>query len=314
MERLRRRAWDLALLAVAAIWGFTFPIVKCSIERCPDLSAGLGLAGIQRPTTPMMFIGLRFALASLVLAPTVRAIDRRLVGVAVASGIALFGGYGFQTVGLERTTASNAGFITGLYVVVVPILVALGARRLPPAATAAGIALATAGLFLLASPTGVQIGTGDAIVLGAAFCFAVHIVLTAHLVRLMPPSAVAGVQMAVVAFSALVWGTAGERSGIPREAPVWGAIALGGLAASALAFLVMTSAQRTVPPARTGLILTMEAPFAGLFGSLMLGERLAARGMAGAGLIVAGILLAELVPHDETRAQRGEQREGVPER
>jgi drug/metabolite transporter (DMT)-like permease len=295
MAWLRRRSWDFSLLGVAAIWGYTFPIVKCALERCPRVTGGLGLAGIAHPTTPMTFIGLRFALATAVLAPAFRRLDPRLAGLAAASGLALFAGYAFQTLGLQRTTASNVGFVTGLYVVIVPIVVAVQLGRLPGRATFAGVALATAGLFLLASPSGLGLGTGETLVLGAAACFALHLVLTAHLVVRTRPSAVAAIQMAVVASAALVWGFAGERSGLPREGPIWAALAVNGFAAGALAFLVMTAAQRRVPPTRTALILTMESPFAGLFGALMLGERLGRRGFAGAGLILAGIVLVELV-------------------
>ncbi len=113
--RVRRYGWELALIGVAAVWGATFPIVKCAIEPCPEIRIGLGLAGLDRPTTPLMFLAIRFAVAALIVGGVsigaLRAITRGQLAIGAALGMALCAGYAFQTFGLERTTASNAGFM-----------------------------------------------------------------------------------------------------------------------------------------------------------------------------------------------------------
>lgn len=290
---IRRRGWEIALLGITVIWGATFPIVKCSIERCPDMRWGLGLATVSKPTTPFMFLGLRFTVAALILMALAPRIATRLLLPAAVAGLALFAGYAFQTAGLQRTSASNAGFITGLFVVLVPLFGAVLVRKAPSPAAATGVVLATAGLFLLSSPSGIHLGAGDAMVLGAAASFSVHILLTSRLAPRADPRSLVAVQMAVAAIASLLWTGMGERTAVPTQGALWGAVLITGILASALAFIVQTRAQRDIAPTRTAVILTMEPVFAGLFGLAMLSEHLGARGYAGAALILAGILVAE---------------------
>lgn len=295
----RRVRWELGLIAVAAVWGATFPIVKCAVSRCPGIRAGLGLATIDRPTTPFMFLSLRFALAATVVGafsiPALRALSRRQAAAASLVGLALACGYAFQTFGLQRTSASNAGFITGLYVVITPVLGAALLRRPPSVATSIGAFLAAVGLLALAAPTGIALGLGDGLVLVCAVAFAVHILLLGSFSRSMPLRGLVTIQLACVALVTGMLSVAAEREPIPDEPAVWGAIAGTAVLASAAAAFVQTAAQRFIPPARAAVILTMESPFAAVFGYLMLGERLAIRGWLGAALILIGMLIAELL-------------------
>ncbi len=295
---VRRYAWIVALLGVAAIWGFAFPVVKCALERCPEIRGGLGLAAVDRPTEPMLFLSLRFAIAAILVGavslPTVRRLTGRQVLIGCVVGLALCAGYAFQTIGLQRTTASNAGFLTGLYVVLTPLLGAIVHRTLPSLATIAGAGLAVVGLLLIAAPTGLTIGLGDGLVLVCALGFAVHFVLLGRFAGSSPLPALVTLQLAVTAIVTGLLSAATERAPIPTETGVWVAIVVTAVLATAAAFFLQTSAQRFISPSRTTLILTMESPMAALFGYLMLKERLGARGFAGAALILAAMLVAEL--------------------
>jgi drug/metabolite transporter (DMT)-like permease len=273
--------------------------VKCAVQRCPDIHGGLGLAGIDHPTTPLMFLAIRFTIAALLVGvasvSALRTLTRKQLLTGCVIGLALAGSFIFQTFGLQRTSASNAGFLTGLYVILTPVFGAAFLRKVPPASTLVGALLAVGGLLLIASPTGVGLGLGDALVLGCAAMAAIHILLLGRFAGIAPVQALATVQLGVIAIVTGVASLAVEREPIPSEGSVWVAILICAVFASALAFVIQTGAQRFIPPARAAVILVMEAPFAALFGYLMLGERLGRRGLIGAGLILCGLLVAELL-------------------
>jgi drug/metabolite transporter (DMT)-like permease len=281
------------------VWGFTFPIVKCAVQRCPDIHGGLGLASVRHPTTPLMFLAIRFAIAAALLGvasiAALRTLTRRQLLIGCGIGLALAGSFIFQTFGLQRTSASNAGFLTGLYVILTPLFGAAFLRRVPPASTVTGALLAVAGLLLIASPSGISLGVGDALVLGCAAMAAIHILLLGRFAGVAPVRALATVQLGVIALVTGVASLAVEREPVPTESGVWVAILICAVFASGMAFVIQTGAQRFIPPARAAVILVMEAPFAALFGYLMLDEHLGARGLIGAGLILCGLLVAELL-------------------
>ena len=291
MSQRRRRGLELALIGVAAVWGYTFPVVKDAVEELP----------------PFEFIAVRFTIAAAVLTVPFRRELARLrrphLLAAAGAGVALFAGYAFQTVGLQRTQASNAGFITGLFVVFTPILTAVVLRRPPSRGSMLGVTLATAGLFLLSfGPGGFVFGSGEALVLGAAVSFAVHIVVLGRFSAEIPTGALTVVQLWVTATLASVSMLAVETPAPIVTGSAWFAIGVTALFASAAAFFIQTLAQRSVSPTRTALILVSEPAFAGLFGFLLLGERLTAIGWTGAALILAGMITAELAPQ---RAREG---------
>lgn len=295
---VRRYWWVLALLGVTAAWGVAFPIVKCALERCPTIDGGLGLGSVREPTEPFLFLSLRFAVAAALVAVAsigaLRGLTRRQVAIGCVLGLALCAGYVFQTFGLERTTASNAGFLTGLYVVLTPVLGALAHRKLPSWSTGVGALVAFAGLLLIAAPSGIRIGLGDGLVVVCAFCFAVHFLLLGRFAGSAPLAALVTMQLTVTAVVTGAASLATERVPLPTEGGIWVAILGTAVLATVVAFFVQTGAQRFIPPSRTAVILTMESPMAALFGYLMLDERLTARGWAGGGLILAGMLVAEL--------------------
>lgn len=263
------------------MWGATFIVVQDAVERMPAFR----------------FLAWRFAIAALVLLAIggARGLRRRDLAPGVLAGAFLIAGYGFQTVGLQYTSASNAGFITGMFVVFTPLFVAIGSRRLPPVASIAGVAIATLGLWLIASPGRLTLSFGDTLVLACAASFAAHILVLDRYRHAMPTLRFATIQLSVVALGCIAWTGIAEQGPVtPGDGSVWIAIVVTGVLASAVAFLVQARVQREVPPTRTAIILTSEPAFAGLFGALA-GERIGARGWLGAACILAGILVAELL-------------------
>jgi drug/metabolite transporter (DMT)-like permease len=211
-------------------------------------------------------------------------------------GVFLTGGYVFQTLGLEETTASNTGFITGLFVVLTPVLGAVFLRqRIPVIAwVAAGVAML--GLWLLSGGSGDFNLRGDGLVFLCAISLAAHILATASAVRHYDVGALLAVQLGVVGLVSLAVAAVAGDLEPPEGATVWSALIVTSLVASALGFFVQSFAQQHAPPARTALILASEPAFAGLFGWLLNDERLTATGWLGAAMIMAAILVVEIVP------------------
>ena len=272
------------LLAVTAVWGVTFVQVKDAVAVYPLFA----------------FLAVRFAIAGATLAPVAVGRLRGSVRAGTVLGLLLAVGYALQTAGLQRTTVSATGFVTGLYVVLTPVLaLALFRVRTGPAVWA-GVALATAGLALL---SGVQAGSpaGDLLVLGGAAAFALQIVL---MERWAPRYDVVGltqVEMLAACAAFLVVALALGDLEVPRGWTVWGALIVTGVFASALAFLVQTWAQRRASATRVAVVFAMEPVFAGLFGYLLAGDRLGWTGWAGCAAILAGIAVAEPAAGDVLR-------------
>lgn len=270
---MTQKGAQAALVAVCAIWGLTFVVVKRAIEEIP----------------PFQFLALRFAIASVALALVFPGQMLRIRGslkAGVAAGIALAAGYGFQTTGLQLTSATNAGMVTGLFVVFAPLLAGLTLRRLPSRDEWFSLLLAFGGLCLLTLGPGLAIGAGDSLVLGCAFFFAIHIVLLARYSPDHDARRLTMVQMAVSAVLFLVISAAFESPAPVTSRAVVSALLITSIGASAIAFLVQTWAQTHLDPTQTAVTLTMEPVFAGLAGFLLLGEGLSARGWLGAVLIL----------------------------
>ena len=280
----RERAAEVALVGVAAVWGLTFTMVQDAIERLPA----------------MTFLGYRFCAAALIVAVVFR---RRLPSLSrdgwragLSMGVFLTAGYVFQTLGLEHTSASNAGFITGLFVVFTPLLAALVLRdRIGRSAwAAAGVSLL--GLYLLSGTSrGLEV-RGDGLVLLCAIAFSAHILVTDRAARAHDVGALLTVQLGVCGAFCLAVAAASGHVEAPRGAAVWSALAVTAVIASAVGFFVQTFAQRNAPPSRTALILASEPAFAGLFGWLLAGDRLSAVAWLGAVLIMGAIVAVEVVP------------------
>ena len=284
-ERPRWNA-DLALAAIALVWGTTFVLVKNALA---DVST-------------VLFLAIRFSLAAAVLAVVFRArgdwLQRgRDVRGGIVAGVFLSAGYVLQTLGLELTTASKSAFITGLSIVLVPLFGALVYQRAPRITEALGVAVATVGMALLSlENTGFRIGRGDLLTLGCAVAFAFHILVLARYSRPGNHQIIGLLQIATAAL--ILLGTFWWVEPIRLKwspAVVW-ALLITSVFATALAFTVQTWAQQHTTPTRTVLIFTLEPVFAWLTSFVVLGEVLTGRTLAGALLILTGIIVVELKP------------------
>lgn len=284
-----RVAAPASLLGVAIVWGATFPLAKIALRH-------LG---------PFQYLGLRFALASLLMLPLAWHDLPRLGAEGVRRGLltggVLFCAYGLQTVGLEQTTASKAGLITGLNVVIVPLLLSLWHRRMPDAVTACGVAAAAGGLGLL-SWQGERLSPGDGLVLGCAVALALHLIVVGRFAPTLPPAGFALLQLSTVAV--LAGGAAAVAEAQPAQlsperlmllpADVTGAIIFMAVGATLFAYLAQSWAQRVVSPTRTGLLFAVEPVAAVAFSILWLGDTLGVRQGIGAVAILAGVALGEM--------------------
>lgn len=287
MDKIRTRQVkaNLALLAVAFVWGATFVVVQ---DALADI-------------TPHYFNAIRFTLAFAFLAAVYRSkfknIRRPTIRAGILIGLILFSGYAFQTVGLKYTTASNSGFITGLAVVLVPLITALTLRRLPTIPVILGVTSATIGLGLLSLSQGIdRLNTGDVLTFFCALSFGLHIVMVGKYAPRHDPVLLALIQIATVAAASLVLGAFTEAVPQPQSfsRPVWLALIITAIPATALAFLIQNTVQKFTTPTHTAIIFTTEPVFAALTAFAASGEVLSTRQLAGCVLILAGMLVTEL--------------------
>ena len=274
---------ELALVAITMIWGTTFLIIRIAM----------------RHSGPLFFVGLRFSAAGLftllVFPNALRHMTRRDVAAGALIGVTLFLGYGLQTYGLQTISSSDSAFITALYVPLVPLFQWLLLRQPPKLSGLIGIACAFTGLVLLSGGgDGTRFGRGELATVGAAVAAAAEIVLISRYAGRVNLRQVTVVQLLVaglLAFCAMP--ATGE--GIPRFSWIWLAAALGLGAASALIQLTMNWAQEKVPPMRATVIYTGEPVWAGVIGRVA-GDRLPPLALVGAGLILLGVFVSELIP------------------
>lgn len=271
-----------ALIAVAAVWGGTFVVVKDAVSQYPLYA----------------FLALRFAIAvvafAVVVPSSLRLMRRGTLAVGLLAGVFLTAGYVFQTWGLQDTSASKAAFITGMFVVITPALQALVLRRLPNRTTLLGVALAVVGLWLLSGGGGGGWNVGDTRVLLCAVAYSAHMIVLGGIGDRHDVRPLTLVQLATVAVVCGAISLATEPLAMPGESSVWVALVITGVFASAVAFAVQTYAQRFLSPSKTALILITEPAFGGIFGWIA-GERLGLGGFAGSALILSGMAVAELL-------------------
>jgi drug/metabolite transporter (DMT)-like permease len=292
--RSRRLRADAVLVAVTAVWGSSFVVVKNVLEVSP----------------PFEFLFWRFLLATVLTA--LLALGRRagpgLLRDGLAAGLLLATGMAFQVLGQTETTASKAAFLTGLSVVLTPFAAYARTRRLPSLENGIGIALASAGFFVLTFPrAGETFERGDLLMTACGVVFAFYIVELAERSPRHDPVLFTGVQLATVAIASLglllalrlPW-LAGWRAADLEARPavrggtlLFSVLYLGSIGAVGT-FLGQTWAQRQMSATHAAIIFTLEPVFAALLAAWFLGERLGPRGAAGAVLVLAGIAVSEL--------------------
>lgn len=269
-----------ALIAVTAVWGVTFVQVKDAVAIYPLFA----------------FLAVRYALATGALAVVgahrVRTLGRAGTGAGVFVGALLAVGVALQTAGLERTTVSSTGFITGLYVVLTPLFGLVLFRTAVTVQVWAGVACALAGLALL---SGIHAGsfTGDALVLASTTAQALQIVMIERYAARFDAVALTLVEMATCLVGFVAVAAARGELAVPSGWTVWGALVVTGVFASALAYLIQIWAQRRLSAPRIAIVFSLETVWAGFFGYVLSGDRLGRAGWAGCAAIMAGIVLAE---------------------
>ncbi|MGB9793244.1 MAG: DMT family transporter [Thermacetogeniaceae bacterium] len=269
---------DFALLGVAFVWGTTFQIVH-------DALADIG-------TFP--FLAVRFLIAVLFLLPFQKG-KWQWHPAALRSGLYLFGGYAFQTLGLLWTTPAKAAFITGLSVVLVPLLVALKTRCLPERATAFGAVLAAIGLGLLTLEGSLIPGKGDILVLCCAVCVALQILAVEEAARQVDPWSLTVIQLGVICLLSFgIWGGFGGQFHLTRRV-LW-ALLITAVPATSLAFLIQGWAQRFTTPAKVALVFSLEPVFAALYSYFFGGETFTPQKLLGSVLVFLGIVAGTILP------------------
>jgi drug/metabolite transporter (DMT)-like permease len=300
---------DSLLLTTAIIWGLAFTAQR----------AGMDFVG------PFTYNGVRFALGALSLVPLLLvfrgdggreadsanpAADAGATGTArpiaaarrrnrlrflrdgVIAGALLFGGSSFQQVGLVYTTAGKAGFITGLYVVIVPIVAAFLGQRTDRGRWL-GATLAVAGLYFLSITSAFTISRGDFLVFICAFFFAAHVLVLARFSRIWHPLRLAAVQYVTTAVLSMIVALATESVELASIARAWLPILYGGMFSVGVAYSLQIIAQRDAHPAHAAILLSLEGAFAALGGFLVLGEILSPRDLLGCALMLAGMLASQ---------------------
>jgi len=283
-----KRAAELALVGITVIWGLTFVFTKNSLIT----------AGHPQGLQPFVFLAWRFALASVAMAilcyKRYSNVNRPTLLAGAVMGTVLFASYAFQTFGLRYTTAGNAGFITGLFIVFTPMLAwAFLKHKQPPKAIFA-VVIALVGLAFLSIQPHLKINSGDVLVLFCAFTYSIHIILFDGYTKKYDLPLLILVQMVVLFVLNALAGLAFETVQAPQTGYVWMSVIVCGLLASALAFFVQGWAQRILTPSRTSMVLIMEPVFSLIFGMILLSERLTWSGWVGCGLIFLGMIVTEV--------------------
>ncbi len=245
----------------------------------------------------LFFNGFRFLLAGLILLPLFRfkweIRGKNLLWVALAGGL-LFGASGFQQWGLSTTTVGNAGFITGLYVIVIPVILGIGWKEKPGIITWIAALLAVGGIFLLSVKDRMSFVSGDGLELLGACLWAVHVILLGKLTRRMDAIQLAIGQFLVCGVINLGLGFTLNPAGVTALSSAWQPLLYSALVPVGLGFTLQVVGQKHSPPADAAIILSMEAVFGALFGFLFLNELMSPRQIFGCGLILVSIILAQV--------------------
>jgi drug/metabolite transporter (DMT)-like permease len=283
---------DALLLLTAIIWGFAFVAQRMGMDH----------------VGPFTFNAIRFALGSLVLVPFImrsrrpepatdpvaEAAEWRTIGASgLVAGVVLFGGASLQQAGLVFTTAGNAGFITGLYVVIVPLLGLLFKQRTNTGSWIGAI-LASLGLYFLSISEQFTIAFGDLLVLLGAFFWAGHVLLIGWMSPRMDPLKLACTQFATCSVLSMATAVGFETIAVEGILAAALPILYGGALSVGVAYTLQVVAQRNAHPAHAAILLSLEAVFAAIGGWIVLDETLGGRGFFGCSLMLTGMLLSQL--------------------
>ena len=278
----------ILLIAVTAVWGVTFVQVKDAVAIYPLFA----------------FLAVRYAIGSAVLLPAaalrLRGLGRSGLVAGVVLGALLAVGLALQTAGLERTTVTNTGFITGLYVLLTPLFGLALFRTHITRELWLAVALALLGLTLLAGVPSSS-ASGDLLVLASTAAQALQIVMVERYAHRYDAVGLVFVQIAVACLACLAVALVLGDLSVPHGRTVWAALIVTGVFASALAYLIQIWAQRRISATRIAIIFSLETVWAGFFGYVLDGDRLGALGLTGCALIFLAIIVAEPLAADVLR-------------
>lgn len=290
---------DLSLIFVTLGWGISFILTKNSLESM----------------APLNFLAIRFIVATTIAAlffmKRVKKMDSKVLIHGFIIGFVLYLGYIFQTIGLQYTTASNSGFITGFYVVLTPIMSTMILKERPSNPAIIGIVFALVGLALMSIKEGFHINIGDFLTFISAFAFALHIIVVGKYTSQHDSIVLGIIQIGVVGLLSLVGSLIFETPTMPQAPGLWFNILVLAIVCTAGAFIIQNVAQRYTTATHTALIYVTEPVFAAFFAYILLNETLGTRGTIGAILIFIGMLNAEVVPAIKKRREKKAQNEKI---
>lgn len=290
---------NILLLLTAAIWGLAFVAQKVGAEHVGAFT----------------YNGIRFALGSISLIPLILFLNKKkgenektknndrdslklTVKAGIIAGCALFIATSLQQMGVMGTTAGKAGFITGLYMVIVPIL-GLFLKQKVNKSTWLGIVIAIIGLYLLSINEDFSISNGDLLVLIGSVGWAIHILLIDNFTKKIDPLKLSSVQFATCSILSLVMAIIFEDINMVGISGAMVSILYGGLLSVGVAYTLQVVAQKNAKPSHAAILLSMESVFGALGGAMFLGERIGARGLVGCILIFIAIIISQLKPSEK---------------
>lgn len=290
---------NILLLLTAAIWGLAFVAQKVGAEHVGAFT----------------YNGIRFALGSISLIPLILFLNKKkgeneetknndrdslklTVKAGIIAGCALFIATSLQQMGVMGTTAGKAGFITGLYMVIVPIL-GLFLKQKVNKSTWLGIVIAIIGLYLLSINEDFSISNGDLLVLIGSVGWAVHILLIDNFTKKIDPLKLSSVQFATCSILSLVMAIIFEDINMVGISGAMVSILYGGLLSVGVAYTLQVVAQKNAKPSHAAILLSMESVFGALGGAMFLGERIGTRGLVGCILIFIAIIISQLKPSEK---------------
>lgn len=290
---------NILLLLTAAIWGLAFVAQKVGAEHVGAFT----------------YNGIRFALGSISLIPLILFLNKKkgeneetknndrdslklTIKAGIIAGCALFIATSLQQMGVMGTTAGKAGFITGLYMVIVPIL-GLFLKQKVNKSTWIGIVIAIIGLYLLSINEDFSISNGDLLVLIGSVGWAIHILLIDNFTKKIDPLKLSSVQFATCSILSLVMAIIFEDINMVGISGAMVSILYGGLLSVGVAYTLQVVAQKNAKPSHAAILLSMESVFGALGGAMFLGERIGTRGLVGCILIFIAIIISQLKPSEK---------------
>ncbi len=281
-QKRQRRKSETILIIITLIWGGTFVVIKGALD---DIS-------------PLFFVGVRFLIATAILTPFVltklKGFTKPVLRSGIILGVIMFIGFSTQTLGLQYTTASKSGFITGLAVVFTPLLQMLIEKRMPRPGNLIGVVLVVIGLYLLTSPAGASFNIGDGLTLACAFFFALYIVYIDVFSKKISIIHLVYLQISTVMVLSFIFAGGFESIRFNPTGNLLFGLAYTAILATVINTYLQTEYQRYTTPTRAAIIFTLEPVFTAVLAFLVLHEILGMQGVIGGAIIVGGLIVSEL--------------------